>query len=61
MIDFENADFLKLKEVDNDTYAQRLTPMFAPGEEMVASFRTVRDGVVFTNRRAITINMQGLT
>ena len=23
MIDFENADFLKLKEVDNDTYAQR--------------------------------------
>lgn len=61
MIDFENADFLKLKEVENDTYAQRLTPMFAPGEEMVASFRTVRDGVVFTNRRVITINMQGLT
>lgn len=61
MIDFENADFLKLKEVDNDTYAQRLTPMFAPGEEMVASFRTVRDGVVFTNLRVITINVQGIT
>ena len=61
MIDFENADFLKLKEVNNDIYAQRLEPMFAPGEEIIASFRTVRDGVVFTNLRVITINVQGIT
>lgn len=61
MIDFENADFLKLKVVDNSTYEERLSPMFASGEEIVASFRTVRDGVVFTNRRVIAINVQGLT
>lgn len=61
MIDFENADFLKLKQVDNSTYQERLMPLFAPGEEIVASFRTVRDGVVFTNKRVITINVQGLT
>ena len=61
MIDFENADFLKLKQVDNSTYEDRLMPLFAPGEEIVASFRTVRDGVVFTNKRVITINVQGLT
>lgn len=61
MIDFENADFLKLKQVDNSTYEERLMPLFAPGEEIVASFRTVRDGVVFTNKRVITINVQGLT
>lgn len=61
MIDFENADFLKLKAVDNSTYEERLSPMFASGEEIVASFRTVRDGVVFTNRRVIAINVQGLT
>ena len=61
MIDFENADFLKLKQVDNSTYEDRLVPLFAPGEEIVASFRTVRDGVVFTNKRVITINVQGLT
>lgn len=61
MIDFENADFLKLKVVENSTYAERITPMFAPGEEIVASFRTVRDGVVFTNRRVIAINVQGIT
>lgn len=61
MIDFENADFLKLKQVDNSAYEERLVPLFAPGEEIVASFRTVRDGVVFTNKRVITINVQGLT
>lgn len=61
MIDFENADFLKLRAVDNSAYQERITPMFAPGEEIVASFRTVRDGVVFTNRRVIAINVQGIT
>lgn len=61
MIDFENADFLKLKQVDNSMYEERLMPLLVSGEEIVATFRTVRDGVVFTNRRVITINVQGIT
>lgn len=61
MIDFENADFLKLRAVDNSTYQARLEPMLVPDEEIVASFRTVRDGVVFTDRRVIAINVQGIT
>ena len=35
--------------------------MFAPGEEIIQSFRGIRDGVVFTNKRIITINVQGIT
>ena len=61
MIYLENADFLKLRAVDNSAYEERLTPMLAPGEEILASFKTVRDGVVFTTRRAIAINVQGIT
>lgn len=61
MIDFKNADFLKLKPVGNDTYASLIEPMFVLGEQIIGSFQTVRDGVVFTNKRIITINIQGIT
>ena len=61
MIDFKNAEFLKLKPVDNNTYAAMIAPMFVPGEEVLGTYQTIRDGVVFTNKRIITINIQGIT
>ena len=61
MIDFKNASFFKLKPVSDNDFAGMITPMFAPGEEIIQSFRGIRDGVVFTNKRIITINVQGLT
>ena len=61
MIDFKNASFFKLKPVSDNDFAGMITPMFAPGEEIIQSFRGIRDGVVFTNKRIITINVQGIT
>ena len=61
MIDFENAHFLKLKPVDTETYAKYVEPMFAEGEYIIQCFRGIRDGVVFTNKRLIAINIQGVT
>ena len=61
MIDFKNATFMKLKPVDNSTFASLIQPMFISGEEFIQSFQTIRDGVVFTNKRIFAINIQGLT
>ena len=61
MIDFKNAEYLKLKPVDNSTFADLLIPMFVPGEDFIQSFRTVRDGVVFTTKRIFSINVQGIS
>lgn len=61
MIDFKNADFLKLKPVDDRTYAAHLAPMFVPGEEIIGTYQAIRDGIVFTNKRIIVINIQGIT
>ena len=61
MIDFKNASFIKLKPVSDNDFAGMITPMFAPGEQIIQTFRGIRDGVVFTNKRIITINVQGLT
>lgn len=61
MIDFQNAIFAKLKPVDEDEFSKFIDPMFAPGEEVIQVFKGMRDGVIFTNKRIIAINVQGLT
>ena len=61
MIDFQNAVFLKLRPVADNTFSAVIEPMFIPGEAILCSFQTVRDGVVFTNKRIFAINVQGIT
>ena len=61
MLDFKNAEFLKLKPVDNSTFAATIQPMFVNGEKIIASYKTIRDGVVFTNKHIFAINVQGIT
>ena len=61
MIDFQNASFLKLKPVNNSTFAATIMPMFVTDEEIIGTYQSIRDGVVFTNKRIIVINVQGIT
>lgn len=61
MIDFQNAAFVKLRPVNDNDFAGMILPIFIPGEQIVQTFRGIRDGVVFTNKRIIAINVQGIT
>ena len=63
MIDFKNgsAYYAKMKPVNNQEFESLLAPMLIPEEHIVASFKGIRDGVVFTGKRIITINIQGVT
>ena len=61
MIDFQNASFFKLKKVDDSHYASLVTPMFIDDEKIIATYQAIRDGVVFTNKRIMAINIQGIT
>ncbi len=61
MVDFNNPNFLKLRRVDDKDFANLLAPMLVSGEEILSSYRNIRDGVVFTNKRLISINIQGVT
>ena len=61
MIDFKNASYLKLRPVSDDTFAATIKPMFVAGEEIIQTFQSVRDGIVFTTKRIFAINVQGLT
>ena len=59
MIDFKNG-FFKLTPVDVASVMERVSPLMIEGEGIVAAFKTVRDSVVFTNKRIIAVNVQGL-
>ena len=61
MIDFKNAAFIKLEPADKNYLSDVLAPMFVPGEESIGAYFGIRDGVVFTNKRIITVNVQGIT
>jgi len=61
MIDFNNAAFVKLKPANNSIYADTISPMLVEGEEIISTYQSIRDCVVFTNKRIITINIQGIS
>ena len=61
MIDFNNASFVKLRPVNDNAFEKMVAPILVSGEEIVNCFQSIRDGVVFTNLRIITINIQGIT
>lgn len=61
MIDFNNASFFKLNMVGNDAFSSQITPILIDGETILSSYKGIRDGVVFTNKRIIAINVQGIT
>lgn len=61
MIDFENSAFNKLRKVNEDSVADEISPLFISGETLIGVYKGIRDYVAFTNKRLITVNIQGVT
>ncbi len=62
MIDFNgNGFFARLKKVDDNTFASMVSDFLLTDEKIIGSYQSIRDGVVFTSKRIIAINVQGVT
>lgn len=61
MIDFSKNSIFKLSPAKIDSIFPQYSMMMVQGEEVVAAFTSVRDSMVFTNKRVICCNVQGLT
>jgi len=61
MIDFSNGSLFKLQQIDPGSIAAELQPLLVQGEQLVSAFKGLRDFVVFTDKRAIAVNAQGIT
>lgn len=61
MIDFKNGVVIKLSKSKKPMNTNIIQPLLIPGEEIVEEYSAMRDFVVFTNKRLIVVNVQGLT
>ncbi len=61
MIDFNNGSYLKLKMVNVNDGLNMVGPLLIENEGVVASYKSIRDMVIFTNKRIIAVNVQGVT
>ena len=60
MFDFQNSEYIKLKAT-KDRFDKELEPILIHEEKVIDCFKSIRDGVIFTNKRIIIISVEGLT
>lgn len=58
MIDFNKSTFLHLKKAD---YKNEVEALLINDEVIIGCYRTIRDCIIFTNQRIITVNVQGIS
>ena len=58
---FGEANLLNLKEISLRDVRGEVPELLLPGETMVMAFQTVRDQVIFTDKRIFVVNVQGIT
>ena len=61
MIDFSNASVFKLKKTDASKFDSEMRDILIEDEKIIGCYHDVRDHVVFTNKRVIAVNVQGIT
>jgi hypothetical protein len=61
MIDFQNGSIFKLKKVDTDKFNSEISNLLIDGENIIGCYQDIRDHVIFTNKRIISVNVQGIT
>ena len=61
MIDFKNGSVFKLKRTGKFNNEKVIAPLFVPGEIFIGEYQAIRDYIIFTNKRAIAVNVQGVT
>lgn len=61
MIDFNNSAFIKMKKVNSDGLMKDVQPLLINGEQIIGTYKAIRDYCVFTNKRVISVNVQGMT
>lgn len=61
MINFNKDSAWDLKPINISEVRDEVTGLLTNGEEIVAAFKTIRDQLIFTNKRVISVDVQGIT
>ncbi len=60
-INFNSNSVWNLKPINLAEVRAEVNGLLIPGEEAIMAFRTIRDQLIFTNKRIIAVDVQGLT
>lgn len=60
-VNFNQNSAWNLKPISANDVRDEVNGLLIGGEEIVMAFKTVRDQLVFTNKRIISIDVQGIT
>ena len=61
MIDFNNSAFVKMKQVNPSSVMSDIQPLLINEEQIIGAYKAMRDYCVFTDKRVISVNVQGMT
>lgn len=61
MIDFNNSPLFKLSKVNVDSVKDMVTDLLIEGEHIIGAYKALRDSVFFTDKRVLSVNVQGIT
>lgn len=61
MIDFKNGAVFKLTKSSKPVHVASVQPILVNGENIISEYVALRDYVIFTNKRIIAVNVQGIT
>jgi len=60
-IDFSNKKVFKLNQENLQNGINAVSNLLIENEQVVGSYVSMRDRVIFTNKRIISVNVQGIT
>lgn len=61
MINFNNNSAWDLKPINVSEVRDEVNGLLIEGEAVACAFKTVRDQLIFTNKRIISVDVQGIT
>ena len=56
-----DANLMNLKEMSQNDIRKEVFELLVQGENIIQCFKTVRDQVIFTDKRVFVLNVQGVT
>ena len=61
MIDFTNKKLNKLKPIELKEGEETISTLLIPDEKVTFAFVSMRDKLIFTDKRIVSVNVQGIT
>lgn len=61
MINFNKDSVFDLKPISVSDVSGEVNGLLIDGEEIACAFKTIRDQLIFTNKRIISVDVQGIT